>query len=178
MSKKQGAQEALQLREAAQKLFAGYKGGEEMPLAGYATLLGIYNAAFAGLLLAAKQSGRSLPERIGYADLVLLGLATHKLSRVISKDRVTSPLRAPFTEYVEPAGASEVKEKVRGTGMQRAVGDLLTCPWCMGPWVATALAFGFVFRPRATRLIGGIFAVVTISDFLQHATEVAKKKEA
>jgi len=48
----------------------------------------------------------------------------------------------------------------------------------MGPWVATALAFGFVFRPRATRLIGGIFAVVTISDFLQHATEVAKKKEA
>ncbi len=178
MLKKQGAQEALQLREAGQKLFAGYKGGEEMPLAGYAALLGIYNAAFSVLLLAAKQSGRQLPERISYADLVLLGLATHKLSRIISKDRVTSPLRAPFTEYVEPAGASEVKEKVRGTGMQRAVGDLLTCPWCMGPWVATALAFGFVFRPRATRLIGGIFAAVTISDFLQHASDAAKKEKA
>jgi hypothetical protein len=43
---------------------------------------------------------------------VLLGVATYKLSRLISSDRVTSPLRAPFVEYVEPAGASEVKEKV------------------------------------------------------------------
>jgi len=178
MAQEQNEQRPLQQQKSGQDVFAGYRGGVEMPLAGYATLLGIYNAAFAGLLLAAKQSGRRLPERIGYVDLVLLGLATHKLSRVISKDRVTSPLRALFTEYVEPAGASEVKEKVRGRGMQRAIGDLLTCPWCMGPWVATALAFGFVFRPRATRLIGGIFAAVTISDFLQHATEAAKKKEA
>lgn len=177
MTQERDTQQALQDRESGQKIFAGYKGGKEMPLAGYATVLGIYNAAFAGLLLAAKQSGRQLPERIGYADLLLLALATHKLSRVISLDRVTSPLRAPFTEYVEPSGASEVKEKSRGAGMQRAVGDLLTCPWCMGPWVAAALAFGFVFEPRATRLLGGVFAAVTIADFLQHATEAAKKRE-
>ncbi len=46
-----------------------------MPLGGYAALLGIYNAAFAAMLLAAKNSGRQLPERIGYADLLLLGLS-------------------------------------------------------------------------------------------------------
>jgi len=181
MTKKTNEQSLAPQQNSAQaalgKFFAGYKGGEEMPLASYATLLGIYNAAFAALLLTAKQSGRQLPKRIGYGDLVVLGIATHKLSRIISKDRVTSPLRAPFTEYVEPAGENEIKEKVRGTGMQRAVGDLLTCPWCLGPWVAGALAFGLIFKPRATRLIGGIFAAVTVSDFLHHASEAIKEKK-
>ncbi len=160
-----------------QDISAGYKGGEEMPLASYATLMGTYTAAFASLLLVAQSSGRRLPERIASRDLVLLGVATYKLSRLISSDRVTSPLRAPFTEYVEPAGASEVKETVRGTGIQRAIGDLLTCPYCLGPWVGMALTFGLVLKPRTTRLIGGILAAATISDGLNHATTALKKNE-
>ncbi len=162
--------------ESGEEIFAGYKGGEEMPLASYAVLLGIYNAAFLALLLAARNSEDGLPEKLNFADLLLLGVATHKLSRIIALDRVTSPLRAPFTEYVEPAGQSEIKEKVRGTGMQRAVGDLLTCPWCLSPWVAAGLAFGLVFQPRATRIVAGVFAAATVSDFLHHAADAAKEK--
>lgn len=177
MAQEQKEEQRLQSQAPDKGWFTGYKGGEEMPLAGYATLLGIYNAAFAAILLAAKSGGHKLPERIGYADLLLLGVATHKLSRLIAKDRVTSPLRAPFTEYEGPAGASEIKEKVRGRGMRRAIGDLLTCPWCMAPWVAAALSFGFVFKPRATRFISSVFAVVAVSDFLQHAAEAVKEKE-
>jgi hypothetical protein len=166
----------LQSKEANQGLFAGYKGGEEMPLSGYATLVGVYNAAFASALLAAKQSGRDLPERTSLSDLLLLGVATHKLGRIITKDWVTSPLRAPFTEYKESAGGGEVNEKSRGQGLQRAVGDLLTCPWCIAPWVAGALAFGFVFKPRTTRFICRVFTAVTISDFLQHTYNEVKEK--
>jgi hypothetical protein len=171
----QGA--TLQSKEADEGLFAGYKGGEEMPLAGYATLVGVYNAALAAALLAAKQSGRDLPERTSLSDLLLLGVATHKLGRIVTKDWVTSPLRAPFTEYKESAGGGEVNEKSRGEGLQRAMGDLLTCPWCIAPWVAGALAFGFVFKPRTTRFICSIFAAVTISDFLQHTYNVVKEKK-
>ena len=163
-------------RQFGEEIFAGYQGGEEMPLASYAALLGIYNAAFLALLLAAQNSEDGLPDKINFADLLLLGVATHKLSRVIAKDRVTSPLRAPFTEYVEPAGESEIKEKVRGKGMRRAVGDLLTCPFCMNPWVAAGLAFGFVFKPRATRVIAGVFAAATVSDFLHRADDATKEK--
>ena len=176
MPENQNEQTRLQDSSAA-KLFDGYKGGEEMPLASYATLLGIYNTAFASLLLAANNSERQLPERVGYADLVLLGVATFELSRIIAKDRVTSPLRAPFTEYVEAAGASEVKEKVRGEGMQRAVGDLVTCPYCLSPWVAAGLMFGLVFRPRATRLVMGTFAAAAISGLLHHASDANKKRK-
>lgn len=141
-------------RRFDQNVFVGYKGGEEMPLAGYAALLGLYNAGFAAMLVAAKQSGRDLPERVGYADLLVTGVATHKLGRIIAKDFVTSPLRAPFTKYKESAGAGEMNEKSRGRGLRRAVGDLVSYPWRMAPWVAAGLAFGFVFKPRATRLVG------------------------
>ncbi|MDQ3323891.1 MAG: DUF1360 domain-containing protein [Acidobacteriota bacterium] len=168
--------QSLKERPSGEEIFAGYKGGEEMPLASYAALLGIYNAAFLALLLAAQKSEDRLPAKINFADLLLLGVATHKLSRIIAKDRVTSPLRAPFTEYVEPAGQSEIKEKVRGTGMRRAVGDLITCPWCLSPWVAAGLAFGFVFKPRAARFVAGIFAASTVSDFLHHAADAVKEK--
>jgi hypothetical protein len=162
---------------ALEGVFAGYKGGNEMPLAGYATLVGVYNAAFAAMLLAAKNSGRKFPDKVRPADLLLMGVATHKLTRLITKDWVTAPLRAPFTEYKKSAGGGEVVEKSRGEGLQRAVGDLVTCPWCSAPWVAAALGFGFVFAPRVTRFVSGVFAAVTVSDFLQHAYEAAKKKE-
>jgi hypothetical protein len=70
-----------------------------------------------------------------------------------------------------------VKEKSRGTGLQRALGDLVTCPFCMGPWVATALAYGFHKRPRMMRLVSGIFTVVTLSDFLHYAFSAVQKME-
>ncbi|MDQ3138744.1 MAG: DUF1360 domain-containing protein [Gemmatimonadota bacterium] len=168
---------ALRQAGSVQEVIAGYNGGDEMPLVPYAGIMGVYTAAFAGLLLAARSSGRRLPERIPTTDLAWLGVATYKLSRLISSDRVTSPLRAPFTEYIEPAGASEVKEQVRGTGIRRAIGDLLTCPYCLGPWVATALGFGLVLTPRTTRLIGGILAAAAVSDALNHATMAIKKRE-
>jgi len=176
MKKQKGERQSLTEQITDAEFFAGYKGGEEMPLASYAVLLGIYNTAFLALLRAVQNSEDRLPEKFNLTDLLLLSVATHKLSRIISKDRVTSPLRAPFTEYVEPAGQSEIKEKVRGTGMQRAVGDLLTCPWCLSPWVAAGLAFGLVFQPRATRIVAGVFVAATVSDFLHHAADAAKEK--
>ena len=140
---------------------------DEMPLGGYAALLaayvGIFGTLFGGLW--SRRKG-TIP---GAADAVLLGVATHKIGRIITKDWVTSPLRAPFTEYVESAGGGEVKERSRGTGLRRAVGDLVTCPWCIAPWVAGALYAVFVVNPRAARFLAAGFTSVAISDFLRHA---------
>jgi hypothetical protein len=152
-------------REAA-GVWAGYT-KEPWPLAGYAALVAAYLAGSSALLLSAAKKNR-IPDRVNNHDILLLGIATHKLTRILTKDWVTSPLRAPFTEYVRSEGAGEQTDKGRGSGLRRAIGDLLTCPWCSGPWVATALFAGLAFRPRETRFIAGMLASVAASDYLHH----------
>lgn len=137
-------------------------------LAEYAALLAFYMASVAVLTGAALQQ-KQLPKRLSLLDLALLGIATHKVSRIIAKDRITSILRAPFVSYIRSAGAGEVEEEPRGRGIQRGIGNLISCPYCMAPWCATALAFGFVFAPRVTRFFAGILASVATSDFLHRA---------
>jgi len=56
---------------------------------------------------------------------------------------------------------------VRGHGAQKAVGELITCPFCTGVWVATGLTAGLVFLPRVTRLATGTFAALAGADMLQ-----------
>lgn len=165
--------EHTQPSDRPSSLVAGYAGGEEMPLDGYATLLGAYVLLFGGALAAGRDR---LPEALPTRDLLLTGVATHKLARILTRDWVTSPLRAPFTRYDKSLGSGEVSEQSRGRGLQRAVGDLLTCPWCIGPWVAGALAAGWVLAPRATRLVAATFSAVAVSDFLHQAYDVVQKK--
>lgn len=141
-----------------------YNGGEAMPLGGYSILMALYGTAFIGGLLTAKRG--SFRKTASLQDLAVLGVAAHKVSRLITRDWVTAPLRAPFTEYQGSAGAGEVKERARGTGLRRAVGDLLTCPFCFGAWTATAFSFGFLFSPAKTRFVAQVFVVETISDWL------------
>src|SRR5438477_4312643 len=148
---------------------------DEQLLAEYATMLGFYVASVAVLTGMAMEQDR-LPKRFGLLDLALLGIATHKLSRIVAKDRITSILRAPFVNYIRSAGAGEVEEEPRGRGIQRGIGHLISCPYCMGPWCAAGLGFGFVFTPRLTRFFAGILVSVTVSDFLHRAYAAAKEK--
>src|SRR5216117_3440062 len=141
---------------------------EEQLLAEYVALLGFYIASVAVLTGAALEQDR-LRKRFSVLDLALLGIATHKLSRIVAKDRITGILRAPFVSYIRSAGAGEVEEEPRGRGIQRGIGQLISCPYCMARWCATALAFGLVFAPRVTRFFAGILVSVTASDFLHRA---------
>lgn len=146
----------------------GYDAGPIMPLGGYATLLGAWGAAAVGVGAALK--GR-LPRRIGTRDLVLGGLATHKLTRVVTHDWVTAPMRAPFVTFKKAKSGGEVVESSRGGPLRRAVGDLLTCPYCSGPWIGGALLAGLVLKPKATRAFAALFGMVAVSDFLHRAYE-------
>jgi hypothetical protein len=141
---------------------------EEQLLAEYAFMLAFYVCSAAALTGVAIEKDR-LPKKPSLLDLALLGVATHKLSRIISKDRITGILRAPFVSYIKSAGHGEVEEEPRGRGIQRGIGNLLSCPYCMAPWCATALAFGFIFTPRVTRFFAGVLTSVAASDFLHKA---------
>jgi Protein of unknown function (DUF1360) len=162
------------LRDAAREQQQAYAQGEDRPLGGYLVTLSIYGAIVAGLGGAVRATGRDLPEQVSPWDLALLTLATHKLARIITKESVTSPLRAPFTRYQGPAGEAELHEEVRGEGLRHSIGELVTCPFCLGQWVATGFVAGLVFAPRATRLIAATFATLAGSDLLQLVYAQAK----
>ncbi len=160
----------------AETLTSHYAPGQERPLGSYAVLTGIYGAGFAGSLLALRGRHHRLPERLTASDLLLLGIATHKLSRLIAKDKVTSFIRAPFTRFQESSGQGEVEEEPCGHGLRLALGELLVCPYCLAQWIATALTVGLVGAPRLTRLVVSVFVAHTVSDFLQIAYRAAEEQ--
>ena len=155
--------------------FKGY-GGEDRPLGAYLALIGLFHLAFALFLLATKGSNRSIPQRIRLGGIILLGVATHKLGYLLSNDAVTSAIRAPFTEFQEMQSPSNVEEQARGTGLRKAVGELLICVFCVGHWIAAFLAYGLVLAPALTRFVATIFAMVTVSDYLTQAYMAVMKK--
>jgi Protein of unknown function (DUF1360) len=150
--------------------------GEHRPLGGYAVLTAAFGVTLSGALLAARKSGRELPERISAQDVVLAGIATHKVSRLLAKDKVTSAVRAPFTRFQEKAGHGELEEEARGRGLRYATGELLICPYCIGQWVAGAFTVGHVFAPRVTRLLAAMWTAHAVSDAAQLAYSAAEKR--
>jgi hypothetical protein len=145
------------------------------PLGSYAALTGLFGGLCTAFAVWLRRSGRQLPERVSPGDLALVTVATHKLSRLITKDRVTSALRRPFTRFQEDAGGGEVEEEARGTGMRRAVGELLVCPYCLAMWIAAAFTAGLIVAPRPTRWIASALTTPFGSDMLQIAYKRAER---
>lgn len=97
------------------------------PYGAYAFLSASWWALLAGNVLLARQLGRHLPSRVGTTEVLALGLATYRLSRLVAFDRVTSLLRSPFVRTVKGPGRPEgAREAPRGTGLRRALGELFT----------------------------------------------------
>ena len=131
----------------------------ERPYPEYAALTGAFGAALGGFLVLAN---RRLPARVGFGDVVRIGLASYKIGRLVAKDEVTSWVRAPVTRDEE---ASEPKRE----GAARALGELVTCPYCVGVWTSAGLSGALVLFPRETRLVTTIFSAQAVADFLNAA---------
>lgn len=153
----------------------GY-GGEDRPLSAYLTLIGLFHAIFALFLLVTRASDRRIPQRVSPGDVLLFGVATQKLTYLLANDAVTSVIRAPFVEFQEMESPSNVEETPRGSGLRRAIGELLKCKFCLGQWVASFFAYGLVLSPAVTRLVGSVFAMVALSDFLHQAYDALKNR--
>jgi hypothetical protein len=156
---------------------AGYASApeEQPPLRSYAVLMGAFTALASAFALWFRGSGRELPDRIDARDLLLVTVASHKASRLIAKDRVTSAVRAPFTQLEGEGGPGEVKEKARGRGLRRAIGELLICPYCLGMWTSAALVAGLLVLPRFTRWVAAVLDVFFGSEILQIAYKKAEE---
>jgi hypothetical protein len=116
------------------------------------------------------------PRSDGPLDLLVLGAATFKASRTITRDEVTSFLREPFVEGEAHEGGEDPLE----TGdLRQAVGELVTCSRCIGTWVAAGLASTQILAPRFGRMLTWSLAAAGVNDFLQagFAALTAKSNE-
>src|SRR5437879_1375225 len=150
-----------------------YRHGHDRPLGPYGVLDAVYGGLLVGIGVLARR--RRLPE-LSARDIVLIGVATHRLARTIAKDPIASPIRMPFTSYEGVSGPSELHEEVVAGGLGHALGELVTCPFCLAQWVATGFVAGMIFAPRATRLVAATFAGVALADFLQFGYAAAQQR--
>jgi hypothetical protein len=147
--------------------------------AGYAAVVAVYVTAVAGSVVLLRRRGTPLPERIGVVDLVTTALATQRAARLVAKEPVTRPVRAPFTEFVAVSGPAELEERAREDSVLRhTIGELMSCPFCLGQWIATLFVMGHVVCPRATRLVISLFAVVAVADATHHAMSLLTARTA
>jgi hypothetical protein len=146
-----------------------YSGDAYRPLRGYAITMTVYASVVTALAAVVKLTRDEPPDGMSPSDIVLCAAATHKLSRLLAKDPVTSPLRAPFTEFRGTEGPSELAEDVRDDGQRKALGELITCPFCTGVWVTTGFASGLLLLPRTTRFVMGALTALAGADLLHFA---------
>jgi hypothetical protein len=152
------------LRELRARHLIG-RGHEHEPLVDYALVAATFTTVTTGAIAGALRRG-ALPIHVPLGDALLLGLATTRLARLFTREKVTRPIRAPFTQVDDDASPDEVKEHARGHGMVRALGELLTCPRCFGMWAAGGLTIGYLLAPGPTRVVSTILSASLASDWI------------
>lgn len=133
------------------------------PYSAYARIMGTWAGGLTAAALVAKLVGRD-PREETALDLVVLSAATFKAARTISRDEVTSFIRAPFVEGEARDGGEDPVE----TGdLNQAIGELVTCSRCVGTWAAAGLAAAQIVTPTVGRLLTWTLAAAGANDFLQ-----------
>lgn len=152
------------IQKVVKEIETGYEAGE-VPLGSYLLLMGAYSLFFAGMYKLATKDRPHLEKPKGM-DLALLTIASYKFSRVITMSFIGSAVRAPFTKRGQSLRAGEVQDQARGSGLQRAIGSMLTCPFCFNVWSTTLFTFGYTIHKRLTTQVAYVLSIAAAGDFL------------
>ncbi len=160
------------IEPAGPHIRSGDLGRAPLPLRGYAALVGIYNLGGLILLGSALRKGRLL-RSVPFADLTILAIGSHQLGRMVSKDRVTTVFRRPFTHYRGTDGAlfGEDRESARRDRgqLRTAIGELVTCPYCSSAWTTGALFSLYLTHRPLGRTVGALLSTVTFTNLAHRA---------
>lgn len=118
------------------------------------TALSLFYALLAVLAYVWLSGSGKLVSFVPVGDFFLMTLATMRLVRLFTYDRITAFMRKWF-ENAEP-------ESFRHT-----VGELLDCPWCTGLWFALVMAFFYFALPVITWYTMLVLALASAATFMQ-----------
>ena len=125
----------------------------------YATINVVWAGMLTALLGATARGGKPGPSA---SELPVLGLATFTLTKAVAKEKVGVWAREPLVEPGEDGDRHP-----RGRGLRYVLGELVTCPRCLGTWSSLGLVGLQVVRPREGRIVARILATAAINDVLQ-----------
>lgn len=127
----------------------------------YAAVNVVWLGAVSALLAVTARQGKAAPAG---AELPVFGLATFTLTKALAKEKVGAWAREPLVELGDDGGRHP-----RGRGLRYVLGELVTCPRCLGTWSSLGLVGLRVARPREGRILAGILAAAAVNDILQSA---------
>lgn len=137
------------------------------------TLMGVFLGSLA--LFSSRLGKRGLQFEIRPLDLLMLGLSAQQTGRIVVYDRVSKPLREPFTTtQPDSSGAGDTVVAKPGTGFRRTLGELLSCPICTGTWVAAASVIGLHLLPRPTRVFLAVTSATGIAEIIHVLIEALR----
>ncbi|MCA9367577.1 DUF1360 domain-containing protein [Candidatus Kaiserbacteria bacterium] len=144
----------------------------------------IFSAFFGALIVMAtiilNSEARLAWNELTLVDYTLITLATWRLTRLFVYDTITKWFREQFWD-VQKSGRGFVLEKP-ASGPRRTLADLLSCPWCVGVWMAGTVLFFYLLTAWSVFPIV-MLAISAVASFLQilsnlvgHNAERAKKQ--
>lgn len=125
----------------------------------YAAVNVVWAGMLSGLLAGTARDRKPGPPG---AELPVFGLATFTLTKALAKEKVGLWARQPLVEPGEDGN-----RRPRGRGVRYVLGELVTCPRCLGTWSSLGLVGLRVARPREGRIVASILATAAINDILQ-----------
>ncbi len=94
-------------------------------------------------------------------DIIIMTLATFRVSRLITSDKIFGFGRAIFMDVLEDG--TEVKP---AGGFRRAMAELIECLWCVGVWAALFVLVLYMITPFG-RFGALILAIAALASFFQ-----------
>ncbi|MFA9556947.1 DUF1360 domain-containing protein [Evansella sp. AB-rgal1] len=110
---------------------------------------------------------------ITWMELIILILATFRLTRLIVFDEITTFIRNPFLKITyEKNDEGDLLEtvEIRRGGLHYWIGMLLSCHWCVGIWASLVVVLIYQYIP-GLNLVLLLLAIAGAASFIQAKIE-------
>jgi hypothetical protein len=108
--------------------------------------------------------------KITLLNLIILSLASFRLTRLLVFDKITEFIRDPFFDEVEEEneeGVIEIYYIPKKKGIKKFLGELLSCYWCTGIWTTAVIVLLYYLFPAFFQPIIIVLAVAGLAAILE-----------
>ncbi|WP_409974466.1 DUF1360 domain-containing protein [Bacillus sp. Bva_UNVM-123] len=105
-----------------------------------------------------------------FFELIVLAIASFRLTRLIVYDKITEFIRSPFLDDVEEKnenGEIEIYTIPKKGGLRGFIGELISCYWCTGVWTSLFLFVIYLQIPIIAIPIILVLAIAGIAALIE-----------